>query len=331
MQKNNIKTRSREIAKQNEFLNYRKIYQATTQSNDQVRNMIFSGLYKKEPAILKIYNDAKSNDEPLALEAFNRLNRSKTLKAPKLFKYKILSLNSGWLIEQGLYRGKFLKSPLTPVERQEFLRVYLEYRKSFPTKPHRSLRLNEQLPANLFHLHRIPHWLQMAINKEEQSQKRNVPTVLLAKEFAPRFQKGLDIINQEFKNRKMLWCHGHFKPKEIFKGTDGKYYLTDFAHVKMYPEGYELAFIIWADWLMPGNWHLPYAKWKKPVFDWVSDLEKVAKTLKIKGFNNLIKASLIERIFGVILADVVARDWSLKEKRLRLKLLYKLFDELVKL
>ncbi|MFA6588612.1 MAG: hypothetical protein WCT08_06135 [Patescibacteria group bacterium] len=330
MPKNLIKNWGEKIAKQNNFLHSRKIYQARTQTNDQIRNVIYSGLFKKKPAILKIYNEGKSTDEPLALEAFNRLNRSKNLKAPKLFKYKILSLNSGWLIEQELILGKFLKSPLSTSERQEFLKVYLEYRKTFPTRPHRNLLLNEKLTANLFHLHRIPHWLQMAINKEEKNQNRKAPSVLLAKEFAPRFEKGLEIINREFKNRKMLWCHGHFKPKEIFKGMDGRYYLTDFAHVKMYPEGYELAFMVWADWLMPGDWKLPYAKWKKPVFAWIKDLKKLAKVLKIKRFNDLIKASLIERIFGAILADVVARDWSLKEKRQRLKLLYKLFDELVK-
>lgn len=61
--------------------------------------------------------------------------------------------------------------------------------------------------------------------------------VLKPQEFIPRYEKALKIIRQEFSQRKMVWCHGHFKPHEIFKVPDKDvYYLTDFAHSKMYPK-----------------------------------------------------------------------------------------------
>lgn len=68
----------------------------------------------------------------------------------------------------------------------------------------------------------------------------------------------------------------------------------------MYPEDYELAFIIWADWLMSADWNLPYKKWKKGIDEWLKQLKPVAKKLKIKNFNSLMAASLTERIIVLV-------------------------------
>ena len=126
----------------------------------------------------------------------------------------------------------------------------------------------------------------------------------------------------------MVWCHGHFNPAEIFKNPkDNTYYLLDFAHTKMYPEGYELAFIIWSDWITNADWRKPYVEWKKGIKEWVSEIERIAGKLKIKNFQSLIRASLVERCLGTILADICATDKPEKEQRKRIGLIYGFLDE----
>ncbi|MEK7631835.1 MAG: hypothetical protein AAB445_03140 [Patescibacteria group bacterium] len=294
----------------------------------QYRNAIYTGTFRGKPAVLKLYDEPQPTDEPRALAAFHRSKRGRTLRAPKLYASGIVSPTRGWLIMENLSgAGHFMHSPLSPVEREEFLRVFVAYRKSFPTKPHRPLTLLEQLPAHEYHTVRISRWLQLAVDTEISRPLRQ--QALTGKEFAPLYEAALVFIRQEFKNRKMLWCHGHVKPKEIFRCADGTYALTNFAHTRMYPEGYELAFIIWADWMLPGNWRLPYTQWKQPIREWLKLIRPVARQLGYKRVDALLHASMVERTLGAILADVEALDLPYPERRGRLKHLFRLLRELL--
>ena len=330
MNVNEYKILADEICEETEFVLDRMIYAGNYYKKKDIRNMIFSGLYKNKAAVLKIYDDRRLTDEPLSLKYFNKKNKSKILFAPKIYDYKILSGRAGWLITEKLPEsGKFFKQPLARGERKEFLNAYLEYRKYFPKKPHRALTLAEKLRGDEFHIFRINRWFELAIMGNEEEYLKSKRRILKPAEFIPRYRKALEIIKKEFKNRKMVWCHGHFRPHEICKISDNKYYLIDFAHTKMYPEGYELGFIIWADWLIGADWKMDYRKWKKGIVEWIDEIKLMNKKLKLKRINSLIRASLIERCLGTILADVTASERPFKEKSARIKLLYKLLNDLI--
>lgn len=176
-------------------------------------------------AVLKLYFDPRLTDEPICLEQFNLLNESEVLVAPRIYKYKIISPNQGWFIMELLPEaGSFFKAPLVGQDRDEFLKVYITYRENFPEKPFRNLYLLEKLPANEFYLFRINYWLRLAVEKEQKSISKGEEPVLDHNKFLPLYTKALDVIRQEFKNRKMFWCHGHFKPQEIYKVNESKYY-----------------------------------------------------------------------------------------------------------
>ncbi|PIR12871.1 hypothetical protein COV49_04120 [Candidatus Falkowbacteria bacterium CG11_big_fil_rev_8_21_14_0_20_39_10] len=322
--KNHLEKEARQVAERNNFKINEKIYQAYSKPTRRFRNVIFSGIYKKKPAIFKFYSEERINDEPISLKFYNKINRNKLLPAPRLFKYKILSSASGWLIEEKI-SGRLFKSPLNRNERKKFLNLFFSYRQTFPKKSYKKLTLVEQLKPNEFHLYRINKWLKMA----NEAQAEDGLEIIKPEEFYSRYRKIIKLINQEFKNKKMIFCHGHFKPKEIFLTKDRKYYLTDFGHTKMYPEGYELAFIIWADYLMPADWKTPYKKWRRGVLDWINEIRPMAEKLNIKNYNSLIKASLAERVLGTILADIRAGSQPAFEQRKRIKLLYNLIDELI--
>lgn len=325
---NNLKNLAKWVARKAGFKIGKEIYRGFYYT-DKIRNIIYDGTFESKPAILKLYDDPRLSGEPLAQNAFNAANKSKILLAPQVYKYEIVSPKKGWLIMQKLEGGYFMSSPLLSKERLNFLELYWEYRQNVK-RPSRSLTLAENLPADEFHIFRIYRWLQLANDKEEELIMNGKKPVLLVKKFIPYFKNAAQLIRKEFLKRKMVWCHGHFKPHEIYvlSGQD-KYYLTDFAHTKMYPEGYELAFIIWADWIMSADWRLSYGQWRKGIFEWLKEIEKINKMLKIKNFQSLMRAGLIERILGTILADICATDRPRREKERRIDLLYKLLDELL--
>ena len=253
------------------------------------------------------------------------------MTAPKLYRSKALSAHSGWMIVEKIPDSYHkYEIPLSKIERDEFLKIFLEYRKNFSLKPGRKLFLTEKLSSDNFYIFRISRWLELAQNKEADrlmNGKRN----LLDEDFLKMLAPALSKIREECKNIKMIRCHGHFKPSEIF--TDRartKYYLTDFAHTAMFPEGYELAFMIWSDYLMADNqWHMPYRHWKKGLDAWIMDVEKIAKELGFNNYKRLIRVSLIERVLGTILADITASDRPEQEKERGISLMTRLLKDLL--
>lgn len=317
-----------EIAESTGLVLGKEIYRANYYSPDLVRDLIVEGTYEGKPVVLKIYDDQRITDEPFSQVMFNKVNTSDLLVAPEVYTYEVESPHSGWFIMEKLPEGsESFPQPVT--DKEEFAHLFLEYRRHFPTEPTRPLLLAEQLPADEYHVYRIGRWLELGTAKEADEARNGRPPILEPKEFLPRHAAGLDIIRKEFSNRKMVWCHGHFKPHELFRiPGEQRYFLTDFAHSKMYPEGHEFAFMIWADWIIPADWTVPYEQWKTGVVEWIEVLRPVAEELGCTGYDSLIRASLVERLFGTILADVCAGERPREEKEMRLPLLYRLFDEL---
>jgi len=323
---------AKEIIKKTGFILKKELRRGYYYTEDRVRSLILAGLYKNKPAVLKIYDDPRLTDEPIALKSFNKINKSKILKSPRVYAYKIVSPQKGWSIMERIPKEfECFVRPIKPEQRKLIASLYLEYRKNFPSKPTRELMLAESLNADQFHIFRINRWLELCTIKEAERKLRKKRPILNPKEFVPRFEKGLNLIRQEFKNRKMIWCHGHFNPAEVHTAPDKKiYYLLDFAHTHMYPEGYEFGFIIWSDWIMHGNWKTGYKKWKQGIDGWVGELKIIARKLKVKRSDSLMRASLVERCLGAILADICASNMPDTEKRGRISLIYKLLDELLR-
>lgn len=330
MGKTNFEKWAGKISEETDFKPGKKIYEGIYYSPEDVRNTIYEGVYNGKPAVLKMYDDPRTTDEPLALESFHKVNTSKLLTAPELYEYKIESSNKGWLIEEKLPEGGvFFSSPLSMSEKTEFAQMYLEYRKNFPTEPTRELTLLEYLPAEEYHSTRISGWLKLANKKESERRFKGEKTVLDPKEFTSIYKKAIKVIRSTMRGRKMIWTHGHFKPNEVYKVSDNKYYLIDFAHSKMVPEGYELAFIIWADHIIDGgDWNAPYSEWRNGIEEWKAAFNKIKDGLSLENYDELLRANILERSLGAITADITASDRPYEEKIKRIDLLYQLVEEL---
>ncbi|MBI5037510.1 MAG: hypothetical protein HZC01_02300 [Candidatus Kerfeldbacteria bacterium] len=330
-QKTPLHHKAQQIAQERGFHIRKKIYEAWEPGRPIPRNIIYLGTWQDKPAAFKIYDERRLSDEPLALQAWLQHSTSTQLIAPALYDFAIASPHAGWLIMEELPTpGGFFASPLSVEARERFLQLYQWYRVEFPKQPTRQLSLAEKLPAAEYHQYRIYRWFEQAVHAEEARRLRHQPTLLSETEFPLLFRRAMAIIGKLFAGRAMVWSHGHFKPKELYHDeTRDRYYLTDFAHVKMYPEGYELGFMVWADYLMSGDWRLPYAEWALPVRSWRRRLVRVAIGLGLREPAELIRGSLIERSLGTILADIVAREQPIEQQKKHLALLMQLLTELV--
>jgi len=329
LKKNQLEVWAEEVARQDGFKIDKLLYQGVFYTADKIRNLVYSGEYEGKTAVLKVYDDPRLSDEPRSHQAFLDNNASKILTAPALYRSQQISPKKGWLIMERLPSvGEFFKSPLNSDDRKEFLEVYFEYRKHFPAKPSRELLLREQLPSDRLHVFRIAAWFRLAQDCEALRIMAEKDPILKSGEFIPHYLSALAFIEKVFKDVPMQWSHGHFKPQEIYK-TPGKYYLTDFAHCTMYPVGYELGFMVWADFLMRADYDKDYDSWKHGLESWIDDLNSTAEKLGIKNHELIIRGSIVERIIGTILADITASDKSDEEKLHKITYLYRLLSELI--
>lgn len=331
MKQTEFEKSAQEIAKKTGFVLKELIYCGACQDRREKRNVIFDGFYKGKPAVLKIYDGIRLDLEPVDQQKYNEVNKSSLLKAPEVYLYETTTPLKGWLIMEKFPEGSASFSQ--PVDdKAMFAELYLEYRLNFPTYPTRMLSLAENLSAVEFATVRIGRWFEMATNAEAMVVLSGEAPLLVRDEFIWRYEKALALIRKELGRRELIWCHGHFKPHELFKNKDAEgYYLTDFAHTHMYPEGYELGFVVWADWIMSADWKLPYEEWKKGIDEWKKALKPIADKLGIKDYDSLFQASLAERTLGAILADVCASDRPREEKEKRIALLYRLLDDILSL
>ena len=136
--------------------------------------------------------------------------------------------------------------------------------------------------------------------EEQDKQLYNSP------QFQSIYEKTLHFIEKAYTAIPLEWVHGHFKPQEIFLAENGTSYLTDFAHTKMVPRGYELAFIIWADTIMSLPTRTPYGEWKKAIDEWVDLVKPELKSISLT--TGQFQAALAERILGTLLRDFGSSD-----------------------
>ena len=217
--------------------------------------------------------------------------------------------------------------PIDANNRQELLRVFLEYRLNFPEKSPFPLRLAEHLNSANFQLFRLNRWLELANHKDadyliETGQHITDPVFLIQK-----FQYSLNLLREVFIDRPMIWSHGILNHNKIFKVSEQEYWLLDFGHTKLFPQGYELGLIIWADYIISSNWQESTTQgWLEGIEKWHKEMLPIAKKLKYTQPEKLLWGCLLERSWGTILADIISSEIPMTEKTARLKLCYALIE-----
>jgi hypothetical protein len=306
MKYDEIKSWAEQIAREQGFNIEKEIYRGTYYQKSNIRNIIFSGIFDSKRAVLKAFHDPRFTNEVEAHRAFLASNTSSILTAPQLYASKKLDDHRGWLIMEELRDGEFLQAPLSHKERKEFLRLYQEYRTHFPKQAHRDLLETEKLTADEFHQERFFKWKN---HFKETDAARTHPVSSV--EIENLINETENFILKTYRGLPLEWTHSHFKPQELFHSNNGKWYLTDFAHTRMSPIGYELAFIIWADQIMTNPPNQSYAQWKSGIEEWSELMKELRNEQKIS--DQVFRAALAERMLGSILMDFGSSDKPRKQ------------------
>jgi len=320
---------AKDIAKEEGFVIDSLISEADATANMHLRNMIISGKFQDKSAILKLYDDKWVNYEPEALKAFHKKNASEIISAPELYRYELISPKSGWLIMEKLPDdGYFYKSPVSAKDKKEIMRIFAEIKKIFPAEAWKPLDLFNRLPAHEYHRARLGGWFMNCSISEEERKVQGLEPLYRPEDIISRYNRGMKIIDREFTQRQTEWIHGHIKSSELFRHKDGQHFsVIDFGHVKMYPQGYDFAFIVWMDVFMEMKPYKDYEYWRKLVQDWIDLMDKPAAEMKIENFQQLLRASLIERLLGTILEDVPGMDMAYESKKKVADYYFTMFDE----
>lgn len=318
---------ARDIAREHQLEVRGELRRTTHDLSDRLRNVIWDVNYRGRPALLKVYDDDIVNLEAESLRAFQERNESLTLTCPELFLSETVSVRKGWLLIEKLPdEGRFLESPLEPHERELFIELFMEYRRNFPHEPDRPLALVERQDAFHFHAFQLMQALETASVREQQRAFDGRPPVLQHDEILPRLEAVMDRLNRVFKGRALHWGHGHFKPADVYEFAGARRWaITDFGHTKMLPEGYEPAFAIWWDQMIMAP-HKDYGRWRRQIDDWVWRFLEALPKLE----SEVLSASVLERALASVLKSIAIEDeLSGEERRERLRLQYRLIDELV--
>jgi hypothetical protein len=305
--------------------------------SSHVRDFVIKGVFGDSEAVLKCWIDPRPVFEPTMLIEMSHIFEGTRFRTPKVLSYEMETLFKGWMITEYVKVGNFDRFPShlsSSDQRRCFLEIYNEYRESFPSvsplNPAMHLPI-ESCNAGVFHSMRISRWYGLAQEYCLKHSDENYFTIFDLNKF---FEKAFDKIYNYFLSVPMQWSHGHFKPDELLisKNTS-EIYLFDFAHVKHYPLGYELAFIIWSDACMSMDaWLLDYDAWDEYVETWIHD---VANFSLLEGWERddflcLLHISMLERLVGTLMADVISTDMlQVAEKKRRIEYLLRLGNQLL--
>lgn len=270
----------------------------------RTRSLVYEGTWNgsngEQPAEYKIYDDPREMNEEAGLKLFHEVNTSDRIRAPRLLVSHIDSAHSGWVIMEKFAEEpkEYFAPPLSDEKRKEFVDIFREYRRHFPEK---NPAAESETTAVEFHTQRIVRWRALAEKAD--------PALL--NEQQDLYERAEKKVAEAFTDKKMVWGVGHVWPKKVHTMADGSIFLTNFGHMKYYPEGYELAAVIWSDAIMgplEDGADEGVDDIQKRIDAWITDFGDDAAN---------IKPALIERLLGSIYADTIAVDEERKPRALK--------------
>lgn len=287
------------VIKETGFVIEKEIFRGLIYDKKKVGSLIYLGVFKEKPAVLKLQGLEPEIDESGIIKHFKTQNRSKIVRTPELYAYKLWNAKRGYgyLITEYIDAPTIFEMPFASSKQmKDFARFYQEYRTSSLT---RSWIEPEILDSLVYTFKRVDHW-----RKISESKRR-----LKLEEYAPYLSRYYPLVTEHLQTIPMIFCHGHLTANDIFKLPDSSFVVLSNLFWSYRPEWYDLAFNIWACLQHIRDTEYSFDEMLKYVEKWLAVYKKIPVVKKDQGFDRKITVLLLERTIGAILVDLGANEF----------------------
>lgn len=307
-----------EIEKKTDFISEKEIFRGEVYDKDKVGSLIYKGKWQDKPAVLKIQLIRPDIEEVDIINFFNKQNKSKKIRLPRLFKSSKWNKKGGY----GYLIMEFIGAPLiysssfaAPEQIKNFCDFYQEYKTKAINKPFFEKSADE-LSSLVFTVHRVSHWIKIA-------QAKNT----LIKSDMENIEKFISLAGKHLPGIKMEFMHGHLTYSDIYKISEDEYMLMSNLFWSYRPEYYDATFHLWAGIKNIRDMKVDFGQVVKYVQKWIDEYKKIPFVKKDGDFERKFNIMMAERCIGALLVDLQNQEYE-KDKKEHIKHLTMIFRNL---
>jgi len=298
------------------------IYKGVIYDPDKVGSIIYKGIYKGKPAVLKLQGLHPETDEADILLGFKEQNKSKIIRLPELYAYQKWNEKDGF----GFLITEYIPYPkihLMPFPSDDEIKLFCDFYQEYKTKclnvPFTKTEEKDDSSKN-FVLRRVDTWTKISnyksvLNKYVPEEKIS----RLVKIYKDTMRKNLD--------SKLVFSHGHLSSKDIlYSGKE--FVLLSNLYWTYRPRFYDLIFNL--HWCLEAinDINFTYSKYLEFVKKWLKNFYQIPVVKSDPEAIKNIHLMLLERTMGAILIDTGSRNEFNKKVEHLLGLQIDFFEEL---
>jgi len=262
---------------------------------DKVGSLIYQGKYQGKPAVLKIQGMPLAINEIDIIEAFNRQNKSHTIRLPEIYRSSQWNKDDGYnfLIMESVSRRHIYRPPLaTPEEREEFCDFYQEYKTNAITEPFLDQAEDENCAVE-FISKRVEKWAKIVDRQKKSSY--------LGEKYRDKF---VSLLDDHSDGIKMDFMHGHLTVYDILKTNDNGYVLTSNIFWGWRQQWYDTTFHLWSGIKSIGDLNMTSQQVIEYVEKWLVAYKQLLVCAADPDFEKKFSLNMLERCVGALLLDL---------------------------
>lgn len=266
------------------------------------------GVLEGKRTVLKIQGTKPSVSEAFMISSFNKQNKSKIIRPPKLYKH--LDWN-----EDKQYEALFLEEvkgecvitghPSQEVQLNEFFDLYKEYRANCLTSAW------IEKPKQFSYRDIFANWREAIKDKFDIDRFKEEGDEKL-------ISQGIEILEKTFTVDDLEFMHGHFQPGDLIKTQNGEVILFSNLFWSWRIPFYDAVFAY--HWWTLGMEHaenLNEALWREEQKKW---LQNIYALPNVKGREKQLILALLERVVAALTVDRFMMDQEKSSAELITKL-----------
>lgn len=288
---------------------------------DKIGSIIYKGIYKGKPAVLKLQGLRPETDEVDILIGFKKHNKSKIIRAPKLYTYQKWNEKDefGFLITEFIPYPKIHEMPFPSTNKIKlFCNFYQEYKTNCVNAPF--VQTDEDNSAKKFVLKRVETW------KKISDYKGLLEKIISRKQIENVINIYKNLMSDKI-DSKMVFSHGHLSSKDIlYNGKE--FVLLSNLYWTYRPEYYDLIFNL--HWCLEAIEDIEFTltDYIELVKKWFNNFYKIPIVKSDEQAIKNIHLMLLERTMGAILIDTGSRNKSNEAIKHLLNIQVQFFHEL---